>query len=206
MLHNENPKQGEQLLPQEVKTLFDKGVFAYGKKNYDYAIELFTNTLKLKFDFAQARHYLRLAEQNKYKDNPRSIASVLAFKLIHILLLIKASIFYLQHSMRRSVEVYEKILRKEPFNEKVLFRLGKVFMKMDDVPSALKTFEEIVQINPKNEVALKRLGEMYLRSEEYQKARSCFKAAQSLSPRDLEAEKFLRDLDALGVLKDNLPK
>ena len=57
----------------QVKEYYNKGLLAFEKKNYDYAIELFSQALTLKKDFADARHYLRLSEQRKFQENPPNI-------------------------------------------------------------------------------------------------------------------------------------
>ena len=57
---------------QQVKDYYSKGLFAFEKKNYDYAIELFSHALSLKRDLADARHYLHLAAQRKLQENPPS--------------------------------------------------------------------------------------------------------------------------------------
>lgn len=63
---------------QQAREYYNKGLFAFEKKNYDYAIELFFQALNLKKDFADARHYLRLSEQGKFQENPPA-APVLLF-------------------------------------------------------------------------------------------------------------------------------
>ncbi|MBM3253705.1 MAG: tetratricopeptide repeat protein [Candidatus Omnitrophica bacterium] len=189
--------------PKEIKDLFDKGVSAFNRKNYEYAIELFSQILRLKFDFAEARHYLRLAEQKFFKEHPPKLLSRILNRFYCFFYGLRASIFYLQNNIKRSVDEYEKLLRKEPFDEKALLKLARIFQKINDANSALRLFEEVVQLKPKNIEALKRLGELYIKTDDLPRARSCFNAVLSISPYDLDAEKFLRNLDALGTLKKN---
>lgn len=192
--------------PREIKDLFDKGMQAFARDNYEYAIELFSQALRLKFDFADARHYLRLSQQRFLRERPPKFPAKAVSKLKYLIYKLRALIFYLRGDTKRAIYEYEKLLSNEPFNEKVLLELAIIFRRENQVNSALRTFEEVVQLNPKNIAALKNLGELYMQTDVLSKARSCFKTVLSISPRDLDAEKFLRDLDALGTLKRNFPK
>lgn len=193
-------------IPREIKDLFDKGMQAFARNNYEYAIELFSRALRLKFDFADARHYLRLSQQRFFKERPPKFLTKTVNKLKCLIYKLRALIFRLRGDIKRSIYEYEKLLYKEPFNEKVLLELAIIFRRENQADSALRTFEEVVQLNPKNINALKNLGELYMQTDDLSKARSCFKTVLSISPRDLDVEKFLRDLDALGTLKKNFPK
>ncbi len=193
-------------LPKEVKDLFDKGMFAFERKNYEYAIELFSQAIKLKYDFAEARHYLRFAQQRFLKENPPKFPLFILNKFRCPVYKLRIFIFYSRGEFKRAIDEYEKFLRKDPFNEKALLKLARIFLKLEDINSALRTFEEVVQLNPANVEALKKLGELYIKTDNLSSARSCFSAVLAISPHDLDAEKFLRNLDALGTLKKSFPK
>ncbi len=193
----------ENSLSHEAKKYYNKGLFAFEKKNYDYDIELFSQTLSLKKDFADARHYLRLSEQRKFQENPPGAISLFFNKIKNSPLLLKAIILDIKNQPAQATDEYEKILRSEPSNTYVLTRLAQDLLKERDVPSALKAFEEIRLIDSNNIVALKNLGQLYSQMDNYSSARQCYETILKILPHDLEAEKGIKNLDALGAIKQS---
>ena len=193
----QNPSSGQ------LKEYYNKGLLAFEKKNYDYAIELFSQALTLKKDYADARHYLRLSEQRKLQENPPNIFSGFFNKVKNLPLLIKTIILDIKNQSSPAIDEYEKILRTEPNNIYILTRLAQDLLKERDVASALKTFEVIKLIDPENIMALKNLGQLYSQMENYSSARQCYEAILKISPHDAEAEKGIKNLDALGAIKDS---
>ena len=192
----------DHLSPQALE-YYNKGLLAFEKKNYDYAIELFSQGLSLKKDFADARHYLRLSEQRKFKENPPGLLAILFNKIKNLPILVKTIILDIKNEPASAIDEYEKILRSEPSNTYILTRLAQDLLKERDTASALKAFEEIRQINPQNILALKNLGMLYSQMDNYSQARRCYEAILKSSPHDPEAEKGIKNLDALGAIKDS---
>ncbi len=190
-------------LDPQLTQYYNKGLLAFEKKNYDYAIELFSEALKLKKDFADARHYLRLAEQRKLKDSPAAITAVLVNKLKNLPIFLKAIIYDIKNQGPQAIEAYEQILRSEPNNVYILTRLAQSLLKERNAVSTLKAFEEIRLIAPDNIVALKNLGQLYSQAENYAQARECYTTILKIIPHEAEAEKGLKNLDALGAIRES---
>jgi len=191
----------EQL--NQAKEYYNKGLFAFEKKNYDYAIQLFSQALSLKKDFAEARHYLRLSEQRRLQAEHQSIVTTILNKIKNLPSLIQSIIYDIKNNSDCAIEEYEKILKTEPNNIYILTRLAQDLLKERDMQSALKTFEVIKLIDPKNIVALKNLGQLYSQMENYSAARESYQAILKVSPHDVEAEKGIKNLDALGAIKES---
>lgn len=182
---------------------YNKGLLAFEKKNYDYAIELFAQALSIKRDFADARHYLRLSAQRKVKSEPKNIVNTLVVKLKNLPSLIRAIICDIKNNSPCAIDEYEKILRTEPSNVYILIRLGQGLLKERDAKSALKTFEVIKSVDSRNIIALKNLGQIYSQMENYSAARDCYETILKVTPHDAEAEKGIKNLDALGAIKES---
>lgn len=187
----------------EVKQYYNKGLLAFEKKNYDYAIELFSQALALKKDFADARHYLWLSEQRKFQQNPPGTITIFLNKVKNLPFLLKAILLDIKNQPAQSIDEYEKILRNEPNNTYILTRLAQDLLKERDESSALRVFEEIRLINPNNIVALKNLGQIYSHLDNYSSARQCYETILKIVPHDPEAEKGIKNLDALGAIKQS---
>lgn len=188
-------------ISKELNDNYEKALSALKRENYDYAINLFSNIIAIKQDFAKARHYLRIAQRSEYKLNPPGIASKILVFLISIINTIKAIVFKLKNEPALSVREYEKILSYNPFSKSALLELGKTFLLMGLNESAMYTFEELSEISPKNLFVLKNLGKLYQESGNYEKSRSYYKKVMEIHPYDHDAEKGLRNLDALGTIR-----
>jgi tetratricopeptide (TPR) repeat protein len=196
----------EEFQTQQAKEYYNKGLFAFEKKNYDYAIELFSQALIIKRDSAQARHYLHLSAQNKSRQHPPTKLHSLLQKIWNSPLLLKAVILDIKKHFSSAIDVYEKILKSDPNNIFILTRLARDLLKQEDSASALNVFEEILAIDHNNIPALKNLGQLYSQSDNYPSARKCYEAVLKLVPHDQDAEKGLNNLAALGAIKESFGK
>lgn len=182
----------------QAKQYYEKGLSAYEKANYDYAIELLSHAISLDPANAPARHALRLAERKKLEISPPSLFE----KAKSTILAIQCGWFQLKRDSTKMMEVCEKILRTRPNHMKVLTKLAKLAMKADMVDVATRTFEEIFEVDPKNLFALKQLAAIYLKKRGLEKARLYFEHVLRLAPNDREADKGLKDLDALRTIEE----
>ncbi|MCG2677687.1 tetratricopeptide repeat protein, partial [bacterium] len=141
--------------------------------------------------------------QGKFQENPPA-APVLLFNRIKSLpFLLKAIFLDIKNQPAAAIGEYEKILRSQPNNTYVLTRLGHDLLKERDTASALKVFEEIRLIDPKNITALKNLGQLYSQTDNYSSACECYKTILKVLPHDHEAEAGIKNLDALGAIKES---
>lgn len=190
-------------ISSQAKEYYDKGLFAFEKKNYDYALELFAQALKIQKDFVEARHYLRLSSQKKNQENPPSLLTTISNKFKSLPSFIKAFVFESKTKFIPAIEEYEKILKNEPNNIYILIKTAQCLLKQHDHSSALQAFEEIRQLAPNNIIVLKNMGQLYSQIENYPLSRECYETILKLHPHEPEAEKNLKNLDALGTIKKN---
>jgi len=55
----------DSISQNDLKEFYNKGILAFEKKNYDYAIEIFSQILSSKYDHLEARRCLHLSLRNK---------------------------------------------------------------------------------------------------------------------------------------------
>ncbi|MFH1245271.1 MAG: tetratricopeptide repeat protein [Candidatus Omnitrophota bacterium] len=190
-------------IPANVNEYYNKGLLALEKKNYDYAIELFSQALLLRKNFPEARHYLHLSAQRKITERPPALFNVIFNKLQNYIFLMKAILLDTRKLFSLAINEYEKILRSDPMNIYVLNRLAQNLLKENDAASALKILEEIKTIDPHNLNALKYLGQLYSQMDNYSEARQSYEAILKIRPHDAEAEKGIKNLDALGAIRES---
>jgi tetratricopeptide (TPR) repeat protein len=188
-------------ITENIKELYNKGLEAFKKENFDYAVELFEQVLEYKPDHTKARHYLRISERAKLKRIPYSPLSSFFKKLSSSFITIKA--YFLDHrgQLEEAIKQYEKALRVDPNNERALKNLANDLLNLNMTEAAIEVFEEIRDVNLNNVGALKKLGDLYLKKENYTQAQDCFERVLKLKPHDLDAERGLKNLAALGTIK-----
>lgn len=186
---------------ENIKSLYQKAVDAFKKGNFEYAIELFKHVLEHNPDYAEARHYLRVSQRAKLKQNPPSSISSLFKKLSSSVTSAKARILEQKGQTEKAIKQYEKALRANPNDEKTLQKLASCFLSLNRTEDAIATLKEIRSINPNNIDAIKKLGHLYLGKESYVEAWECFEKILEIMPNDLDAEQGLKNLAALGTIK-----
>lgn len=190
----------EQTLPEAVKNEYEKASMAVNKKNYMYAVQLLTHIINIKPDFAKARQLLHFAEIKYFEENPPNIISQLLNSVSSFFQSFSAFICKNKGELHNAISIYERILRKDPKNVGILIKLG-VGLKREGLKEAsVVTLETAVSISGKNLPVYGLLGEIYSDIGQYDRARFCFKKVLEARPNDMNAERGLKNLDALTTI------
>ncbi|MDO8602748.1 MAG: hypothetical protein Q7O04_02735 [Candidatus Omnitrophota bacterium] len=182
---------------QELKEFYSKGLLAFEKQNYDYAIEIFSRIISFQYDHLEARHYLHLSLQKTAEGSKPSIIS----SINRLFLTMQADGLLKKDNILGCLEILEKIIASNPNDSETLKKIGGIFHKKGLLSHAINNLEEARLANPKDIDALKKLGELYVRKEDYRNAKTVYEATLKINPGDTEVLKSLKNLDALGTMK-----
>ncbi len=191
----------DQINEQELKEFYNKGALAYEKKNYDYAIEIFSQILSSKFDHLEARHYLHLSLKNRAGDTRQNLITNFINAINRQIGVLSAQASLKKGNVSGALERLEKILASNPNDTQVLKKMAEVFYGKGLIPHAIQSLEEAKTIGPADIGILKKLGEIYLKKEDYKNAKSNYEQAKTIGPNDTEVIKALKNLDALGTIQ-----
>lgn len=196
----------DESLPPQIEEQYNKASMAIDKKNYNYAIELLTQVISIKPDFAKGRELLRLVEIKNFQENPpnaimRSLGRILSLLYGFIAILCEAS-----GKTFAAISIYEKILRKDSKYTAVLVKLGRLLKAEDMKGASLVTLQCAVEITQKDPTAYQLLGELYSELTKYEKANFCFKKVLELRPHDAHAERQLKNIAALSTIDKSFDK
>jgi len=191
----------DQISQQDLKEFYDKGILAFEKKNYDYAIEIFSQIASSKYDHLEARHYLHLSLRNKFGSNPPSFIANAVNSVNRLLGTLSAEVLLKKDNISGAMERLEKIITSNPNDTPTLKKMAGIFYKKGLVTHALQNLEEAKSISPKDVDVLKKLGDIYLRKEDYKNAKSNYEQALKINPSDSDVLKSLKNLDALGTIQ-----
>lgn len=186
---------------QELKEFYNKGLLAFEKKNYDYAIEIFSQIVSAKYEHPEARHYLHLSLKNKAGLAKPSFVTNILNCINRLLGTLSAEAILKKGDVSSALERLEKIIASNPNDTETLTKIADIFYKNGLHLNAIQNLEEAKSINPNDINVLKKLGGIYLKKEDYKNAKSNYEAILKINPGDTEALKALKNLDALGTIQ-----
>jgi tetratricopeptide (TPR) repeat protein len=173
--------------------MVERAVEAAKKKNFDYAVELYIEHLKVNPGDVDARRALRIVERERFKVNPpgfiekaKNQAKIAGARTMPVS----------KKDPEKSILGCEEILRCDPNAVHVLLKLGEAasYANLNDV--AIYTFEDALTVDPKNVDVLRFCGRVYRATDVLDKALACFERLLRLSPQDQEAQNMVRDIPA----------
>lgn len=179
---------------QKAKQAFDKG-------NFDYCVEVLENLLSSSPSSAEARRLLHLAKQQRAK----SLSAIQ--KTIQTLLtlprFITAKIVESKSKDNRwaAIEAYENVLSVDPFNSAAMAAIANLLLAEKQPQAAAQTLREILAGSPNHIPALKQLAQLYLQLDQPGQARECFQQILKIDSKNGEAERNLKNLDAMDAIK-----
>jgi len=184
-----------------VEKYIEKGEEALKKKNYDYAIDIFLQTVALAPNDRRAREGLRKAELKKYE---RSYPSALLVSITG--LGARIGMFFAGLNRKKNPEGFmlacEKFLVKDPKNRKVNMELGAASADAGHIDAAVFAYETAAEHNPTDTAALKKWAELLWKKGEISKAHEVICRAVDIDPHDQDAVKMRKNIAAEGSLKE----
>lgn len=193
--------QPEESVPKRAVDLYERGIGAAERQNYDYAITLFLEALHLAPTFVAARKKLRETEMERW--NKAKSPAVLR-KIVAALLSVPAwiAVFWNESYSRREAVLgaYEAILRRDPTNAAALKGHAKTALRLDMPEIAVNSMEYAYVANPTSETNQRLMGEMYRANGNVEEARRAYQKVLAKKPTDKDALKAMHDLAALGTI------
>ena len=181
--------------------LLPRGMEALATGQLPYAIECFTQVLADQPDSLDARRYLRQAlRKQAFTEHANPLTAALR-TLRALPLFLQARLAEQRKEWAAASAAYDLALRHVPEQASWLFRLGQVLLQQGHKSAAIETLEEAVQLNSRLLAATRQLADLYLQQGDDQHARACFERILKAVPHDIQAERGLKNLDAMGTIR-----
>jgi tetratricopeptide (TPR) repeat protein len=181
----------------DVTKLYQRGEDALLKKNFEYAIELFTQAITLDPNHAQARRalYNALVQKCDELGAPSKIKiGLMTPKTLGQLALFKKN-------PQKRIEIAQSHLIQDPFNAKVRLALGEALSDAGHIDGAIAELEIAVETQPRYVPAYKILAIAYKEKYMTQEAENALQRAKQLAPEDRDIDRLLREVSAVATMR-----
>ena len=176
---------------------YRKGTEAMSHKNWDYAIECFTNCIRLMPENLVYRQNKHGCIRKKYNDNG-SGAAMAGMRLMGVRGRIKKC--RLQKDWKSVEAAAEEGLLVNPWDAGLLFDLGEACEQQNNKDVAKYGFEKAVEQEKNNVDYNRRLGNLLFERRDYKAARACFERIYKQIPTDGDARAMMSRIDAESVI------
>ena len=187
------PLQTDKDLSENSRNNWLKAVSAAEIRNFGYATTLLQAVLKEAPEFLEGRKLLRRSQINltKGKKNFFGGLSTLSLKGPQLL----------KKDPKAALELAEKTLEDDPFNDAANHLLKDAAMALGQFELAVFALQTLIEGNPKETKVLSELGELFLGHGDADKALATFNKVLEISPNDLIANKRAKDAAAANTMK-----
>jgi len=179
--------------PTASSKLVERAREAVKKKNYDYAVELFLEHLKVTPADVEARKELRAVERERHKVNP---PGMMQRGKIALMVSTARSMPVSKKDPEKTMINCEETLKADPTAVPVLLKLGEACSYANQNDVAIFVFEDALTLDPKNADGLRLLGRVFRAVDKMEKALACFERLKKILPQDQEANNMVRDIPA----------
>jgi len=182
-----------------VTDLYDKACEAANKGNYEYAVELYRQVLRLSPEHAGARVLLRGTERRRLAQKGSSLVRTVAGRLKGLWPLLKAMLQ--RKDPAKQLESCEDCLETNPYSIGALIMAGQAAANAGYSEGAVAIFKDVVALRPGNKKALRRLAAALENAGQTKEALAVLLKLASLAPTDRQLEAKVRSVQAADHVK-----
>ncbi|MCC6672838.1 MAG: tetratricopeptide repeat protein [Planctomycetes bacterium] len=173
---------------------------AVKRRNYPFAVNLYSQLLALQPDNGEARAGLRQALFQKAAAKAPSRASAIVAGGVH---LVVAGIARAMGKHLAAAKAYERYLVHDPLSEGANLGLGTCLEKAGCRNSALAVYRAFAEANQRCLQAARKAGELLYEAGQLDAALAMYEQALRVDPRDQESLKARKNLAAEGALRSS---
>ena len=177
---------------------FRKGTEAMNHKNWDYAIECFTNCVRLMPEHLLYRQSKHGCLRKLYNDNG-SGAKMAGMRLMGVKTRLKKS--RMQKDWKNLELTAEEGLRTNPWDPQLWFDLGDACANLNNMNIARYALERAIEYDKDNVDFNRRMGHFLFERQEFKAARPYFERLYKLVPTDSDARSMMSRCDAESTMK-----
>ena len=183
----------ETNIPKRLRDLFEKGVIAMERDNFEYAITMFMTVLEVEPQFFKARQFLRAASIKQFHKAGGGKSTHIRSTIIGSFGLLSGFLALKRKNSMKALQTAENLLRKDPLNLYFIKLLCKSAEAAEMPEVAIHTLKIARDYYTQNTELIIWLGNLYTANNQLDEAKECFEAVVNLRPHDATAIKALKD-------------
>jgi tetratricopeptide (TPR) repeat protein len=188
-------------MARPAENLFHKAELAIKRRNFDYAIELLLQGLKLDPLNVEQRRRLRQTEILAIQSKGGNTKGDLLKSVTSLGTQWRIKKLGVQKKWEEQILEIENFLRNAPQSTGALYQLAHAFRNLEGGhDAAVAALQEIVEVDRTQIEAWRQLGTLHAGSDP-EKAIRCWEKVKQYRPEDKEAGKAIRDLSAATMVK-----
>ena len=187
-------------LPRDLRDLYQKGVMAVQRQNFDYAIAIFNQVLQREPGFYDCRAALRAAQIKKSGGSTSFFKKVLGGASASPLVA-KAQLAMRKDPLE-AMQIAEQILGSDPNSSSGLKILAEAALAADMPRTACFTFEVLLKNSTKDYHLMMEYGDALTRAGQVGKAEAVYGELQRTHPNKGEIAVALKNLSANRTLQE----
>jgi tetratricopeptide (TPR) repeat protein len=168
------------------------------RRDFDGAMALFEEILRLDPDCGDARRGLRRSALRKYE---KSYPNAAVRGILNLGPSISGFFAKLFRSQSGVASACERALKRDPRNVALNMRLGAALLALGHRKSAEAAYQVVTEFDPEDVESLKILGRLYYDNKRYEESLACFERVLKIDPRDQDASKMRKNLAAEGAIQ-----
>ena len=188
-IHDVSPK---------VRSIFDKGVEAAGKNNYEYAIDLLKTAVIMEPGFLAAREKLRSLEKQLFlsKSKKKFFSSLKVKKILKI-----AKLDLVRKKYNEAYASVEEALAIDISNLSALYLLSEIAEILKASFIVIETYKLALEFHPENPDVLRKLANAYRDNKMGALELKIRQKLAKMFPGDIQIESELRSASAAAILE-----
>ncbi|MDP6107838.1 MAG: tetratricopeptide repeat protein [Candidatus Brocadiia bacterium] len=179
------------------KDLYGKACEAANIANYDYAVELFRQVLRLEPEYPGARTLLRGTERRRENDAGRPVLA----RIKGLPALVMAAVSF--GNPLKKLEHCEDYLEHNPRSLRALIMAGGACAKAGLKESAVGIYKDVLAVSVENKRALRAVAALLEETGALTEAARAYGALARLDPKDRELQDKFRNIQAAAHMKSS---
>jgi tetratricopeptide (TPR) repeat protein len=195
------PEKPLNVIPRPQRDLYDKGIVAIQRNNFDYAINILSGVLKMEPGFFDARQALRAAQVKKTGGGQTGFFKKMIGGATSQPAITKAQLS-LRKNPLEALEAAEEILNSDPWSNGAHKLLADAAMEAGLMKTAILSLEILYKNNPKDREIALQLADAYSQAGQNDKAEKVYNDWMRIRPNDPEVLQLAKNVSARQTLDE----
>lgn len=187
-------------ISRDLRAVYQKGLDALSRDNYDYAVDLFMQVLEKEPAFFEGRKALRTAQTKKSAGSSGFLKK--AWSNASSSPLIAKGQIALHRNPAEALHIGEQILNSDPNSTPGHRLIAEAAIAMDMPRTAVMSLEALFRNSPKDKATAIQYAKMLAEIGEARRAETILMGLANANPTDAELNQALKDLSARSTMSE----